>query len=198
MQYPVALQTHNFSTAPASPQPAPLENEAKVTKITNCKILRDHQIVEHDAIWIQGDKIIDPHKFFWYQKRLPDLVLDAGGLLVVPGFIEVQINGTEIGKTKKGCRNTQSTSLLLVRLFNHPDSWLMGRHSDHLYFLQLFPTLCLSSPSPHHSFTPCLHAPLPPSPLFLAAVESHSYYSILLLYFTFRLPCCSVVVFRRT
>ncbi|GJJ77052.1 N-acetylglucosamine-6-phosphate deacetylase [Entomortierella parvispora] len=93
MQYPVALQTHNFSTAPASPQPASLENEAKVTKITNCKILRDHQIVEHDAIWIQGDKIIDPHKFFWYQKRLPDLVLDAGGLLVVPGFIEVQING---------------------------------------------------------------------------------------------------------
>ncbi|KAF9550668.1 hypothetical protein EC957_011984 [Mortierella hygrophila] len=96
MQYPVALQTSSLSSsAPASPEPhTPIpENEPKVIKITNCKILRDHKIVEHDAIWIQGGKIIDPHKFFWYQKRLPDQVLDAGGLLVVPGFIEAQING---------------------------------------------------------------------------------------------------------
>ncbi|KAG0073643.1 hypothetical protein BGZ90_011424, partial [Linnemannia elongata] len=96
MQYPVALQTSSLTpSAPASPEPhTPIpENEPKVIKITNCKILRDHKIVEHDAIWIQGGKIIDPHKFFWYQKRLPDQVLDAGGLLVVPGFIEAQING---------------------------------------------------------------------------------------------------------
>ncbi|KAF9907873.1 hypothetical protein EC991_010472 [Linnemannia zychae] len=95
MQYPVALQTSSLTaSAPASPEPhTPIpENEPKVIKITNCKILRDHKIVEHDAIWIQGGKIIDPHKFFWYQKRLPDQVLDAGGLLVVPGFIEAQIN----------------------------------------------------------------------------------------------------------
>ncbi|KAG0053075.1 hypothetical protein BGZ83_001718 [Gryganskiella cystojenkinii] len=95
MQYPVALQTNALTSAPASPEPhTPVsDNEAKVIKITNCKILRDHKIVENDAIWIQGGKIIDPHKFFWYQKRLPDTVLDAGGLLVVPGFIEAQING---------------------------------------------------------------------------------------------------------
>ncbi|KAF8933534.1 hypothetical protein BGZ52_007381 [Haplosporangium bisporale] len=96
MQYPVALQTnHNLTSPPPSPVPlTPLpENEPKVTKIINCKILRDRKIVEHDSIWIQGGKIIDPHKFFWYQKRLPDLVLDAGGLLVAPGFIEAQING---------------------------------------------------------------------------------------------------------
>ncbi|KAG0336430.1 hypothetical protein BG000_006581 [Podila horticola] len=94
MQYPVALHTQTLST-PSTPEPhTPIpENEPKVIKITNCKILRDHKIVEHDAIWIQGGKIIDPHKFFWYQKRLPDTVLDAGGLLVVPGFIEAQING---------------------------------------------------------------------------------------------------------
>ncbi|KAF9953888.1 hypothetical protein BGZ65_004373, partial [Modicella reniformis] len=84
----------NFS-APVSPEPnTPIpDNEPKVIKITNCKILKDHKIVENDAVWIQGGKIIDPHKFFWYQKRLPDEVLDAGGLLVVPGFIETQING---------------------------------------------------------------------------------------------------------
>ena len=98
MQYPVALQTNALTSAPASPEPStPIsDNEPKVIKITNCKILRDHKIVEHDAIWIQGGKIIDPHKFFWYQKRLPDTVLDAGGLLVVPGFIEAQINGKGI------------------------------------------------------------------------------------------------------
>ncbi|KAG0063102.1 hypothetical protein BGZ89_010143 [Linnemannia elongata] len=95
MQYPVALQLHNFISAPSSPEPnTPLpENTAKVIKITNCRVLRDHKIVEKDAIWIQDGKIIDPHKFFWYQKRLPDMVLDAEGLLVVPGFIEAQING---------------------------------------------------------------------------------------------------------
>ncbi|KAG0227951.1 hypothetical protein BGW42_002505 [Actinomortierella wolfii] len=92
LQYP--LQSPVVS-APPSPEPMPTisENEPKVTKITNCKILRDHKIVEQDAIWIQSGKIIDPHKFFWYQKRLPDVVLDAQGLLVVPGFIEAQING---------------------------------------------------------------------------------------------------------
>ncbi|KAF9166126.1 hypothetical protein DFQ26_008629 [Actinomortierella ambigua] len=92
LQYP--LQSPVVS-APPSPEPMPVvsENEPKVTKITNCKILRDHKIVEQDAIWIQAGKIIDPHKFFWYQKRLPDVVLDAKGLLVVPGFIETQING---------------------------------------------------------------------------------------------------------
>ncbi|KAF9106655.1 hypothetical protein BGX29_008804 [Mortierella sp. GBA35] len=95
MQYPVALQLHNFISAPSSPEPnTPLpENTAKVIKITNCRVLRDHKIVEKDAIWIQDGKIIDPHKFFWYQKRLPDVVLDAEGLLVAPGFIEAQING---------------------------------------------------------------------------------------------------------
>ncbi|KAG0354880.1 hypothetical protein BGZ54_001438 [Gamsiella multidivaricata] len=93
--YPVSLQTYHYHSSPASPEPnTPLpENEPKVTKITNCRILRDHKIVEKDAIWIQNGKIIDPHKFFWYQKRLPDIVLDAEGLLVVPGFIEAQING---------------------------------------------------------------------------------------------------------
>ncbi|KAG0203168.1 hypothetical protein BGX28_004459 [Mortierella sp. GBA30] len=95
MLYPVALQTHNFTSSPYSPEPiTPIpENEPKVTKIINCRILRDHKIVANDAIWIQAGKIIDPHKFFWYQKRLPDKVLDAAGFLVVPGFIEAQING---------------------------------------------------------------------------------------------------------
>ncbi|KAG0005553.1 putative N-acetylglucosamine-6-phosphate deacetylase [Entomortierella chlamydospora] len=95
LQYPITLQTHNFISSPASPEPdTPIpENLTKVTKIVNCKILRDHKIIEKDAIWIQDGKIIDPHKFFWYQKRLPDEVLDAEGLLVAPGFIEAQING---------------------------------------------------------------------------------------------------------
>ncbi|KAF9557823.1 hypothetical protein EC968_007425 [Mortierella alpina] len=95
MLYPVALQTHNFLSSPSSPEPkTPIPgNEPEVTKIINCRILRDHKIIVNDAIWIQGGKIIDPHKFFWYKKRLPDKVLDAGGLIVVPGFIEAQING---------------------------------------------------------------------------------------------------------
>ncbi|KAF9948818.1 hypothetical protein BGZ72_009333 [Mortierella alpina] len=95
MLYPVALQTHNFTSSPSSPEPkTPIPgNEPEVTKIINCRILRDHKIIVDDAIWIQDGKIIDPHKFFWYQKRLPDKVLDAGGLIVVPGFIEAQING---------------------------------------------------------------------------------------------------------
>ncbi|KAF9900720.1 putative N-acetylglucosamine-6-phosphate deacetylase [Linnemannia zychae] len=95
MQYPVALQLHNLISAPSSPEPNTLvsESTAKVIKITNCRVLRDGKIVDKDDIWIQEGKIIDPHKFFWYQKRLPDEVLDAEGLLVSPGFIEAQING---------------------------------------------------------------------------------------------------------
>ncbi|KAF9909234.1 hypothetical protein BX616_011249 [Lobosporangium transversale] len=96
MQYPLALQHYSSPLSPEPDTPIPIppsENEPKVTKIINCRILRDHKIVEKDAIWIQSGKIIDPHKFFWYQKRLPDVVLDAEGLIIAPGFIEAQING---------------------------------------------------------------------------------------------------------
>lgn len=133
MQYPVALQLHNFISVPSSPEPnTPLpENTPKVIKITNCRVLKDHKIVEKDAIWIQDGKIIDPHKFFWYQKRLPDVVLDAEGLLVAPGFIEAQING-----------NDTILSLIRSSLSNHVFSIIFLLR--HMRRIRLLPVLALS------------------------------------------------------
>lgn len=44
-------------------------------------------------VWVRGGKVIDPMKLFFRERRLPDRVLDCSGLLVAPGFIDLQVNG---------------------------------------------------------------------------------------------------------
>ena len=67
-------------------------NSSAILKLTNCLLLRNHQIFKDD-IWIQAGKIIDPEKLFYNSQILPDRVIDCGGALVSPGFIDVQLNG---------------------------------------------------------------------------------------------------------
>ena len=61
-------------------------NNSVILKLTNCLLLRDHQILRDD-IWIQAGKIIDPEKLFYNSQILPDRVIDCGGALVSPGFM---------------------------------------------------------------------------------------------------------------
>lgn len=46
-----------------------------------------------DDLWIRGERIIDPEAHFFNEKTLPDIVIDCGGAIVSPGFIDVQLNG---------------------------------------------------------------------------------------------------------
>ncbi|OZJ02931.1 hypothetical protein BZG36_04122 [Bifiguratus adelaidae] len=65
----------------------------RVTKIINCRVLLDHKIVHNAYLWFQDGIIIDPQQHFYDARFEPDEVIDAHGRLVVPGFIDAQING---------------------------------------------------------------------------------------------------------
>ncbi|KAI8051085.1 uncharacterized protein B0P05DRAFT_480198 [Gilbertella persicaria] len=66
---------------------------SKLIKIINGRFLRNHQLIDDDYLWIQDGKIIDAFHTFFDAGREPDVVIDAEGAIVSPGFIELQING---------------------------------------------------------------------------------------------------------
>ncbi|CAG8611933.1 13086_t:CDS:2 [Cetraspora pellucida] len=64
-----------------------------LVKIVNARLIRNHKIIDDDVLYLYNGKIIDPQTYFFTFGDLPDVVIDAKGLLVAPGFIDVQING---------------------------------------------------------------------------------------------------------
>ncbi|KAI9471866.1 MAG: hypothetical protein EXX96DRAFT_597075 [Benjaminiella poitrasii] len=64
-----------------------------IYKIINARLLINHEIVENSYLWYQNGKIIHPQNLFFSDRRDADEIIDAKGLLVVPGFIDTQING---------------------------------------------------------------------------------------------------------
>jgi len=63
-----------------------------VYKFFNCRVLRDGHIVKDD-LWIRDGKIVDPREVFWMEKTEADVLIDCTGMLISPGFIDVQMNG---------------------------------------------------------------------------------------------------------
>lgn len=57
----------------------------EIIKITNCYILKNHQILKED-LWVSNGKICDP-------QATEDRTINAKGLLISPGYIDIQING---------------------------------------------------------------------------------------------------------
>ncbi|XP_058129812.1 N-acetylglucosamine-6-phosphate deacetylase isoform X1 [Anopheles ziemanni] len=66
--------------------------DKKLTQFRNCRILRNHQLVQDD-LWVRDGKIIDPEKVFFDEKGQADVQIDCQGAIVAPGFIDLQING---------------------------------------------------------------------------------------------------------
>lgn len=67
--------------------------QGKITKIINGRLLINHEIIENSYLWLQDGKIIDAFHSFFEEKREPDIVIDAKGAIVSPGYIDLQING---------------------------------------------------------------------------------------------------------
>ncbi|EDO38980.1 predicted protein [Nematostella vectensis] len=65
---------------------------SKIYQFMNCRILRDSTIVRED-LWVRGGKILNPRDVFWMEKSKADEQIDCCGLIIAPGFIDVQING---------------------------------------------------------------------------------------------------------
>jgi len=64
----------------------------KITQFINCRLLRNHAIVADD-LWVRDGEILNPEKLFFEERVIADEYVDCQGMLLVPGFIDVQING---------------------------------------------------------------------------------------------------------
>ncbi|KAJ3217907.1 hypothetical protein HDU67_007058 [Dinochytrium kinnereticum] len=73
-----------------------------LVKIVGCDLLRDGRVLREETLWIRDGRVVDPRGVFFGERRGPDVVVDFGGrggaglgrVLVVPGFVDVQINGS--------------------------------------------------------------------------------------------------------
>jgi N-acetylglucosamine-6-phosphate deacetylase len=68
----------------------------RVVKFTNCRIPRGGQLVQDD-VWVDSvtGKILQSQKVFYENQVCPDHIVDLGGRILAPGFIEVQLNGAQ-------------------------------------------------------------------------------------------------------
>lgn len=76
-----------------TPPPQP-PMSARITKFTNCRLVKDDKLVEQD-LWVSSEtgKILRSQEAFYGQQAVPDRVVDLGGRIISPGFIDVQLNG---------------------------------------------------------------------------------------------------------
>ncbi len=66
---------------------------SEIIQFHNCYILRDGKITKDD-LWTRGGKIVNPEPIFFDQKDYADIKIDCQKLLIAPGFIDVQVNGS--------------------------------------------------------------------------------------------------------
>ncbi len=56
-------------------------------------VCSDEGRLQRRDVWVRGGKIINPLHLFYEEKKTPDCTIDCRGLIVAPGFIDIQING---------------------------------------------------------------------------------------------------------
>ncbi|PGG99921.1 N-acetylglucosamine-6-phosphate deacetylase [Helicocarpus griseus UAMH5409] len=66
----------------------------RITKFTNCRLSLNGQLIEQD-LWVDSSsgKILQDQQAFYEHQLCPDQVIDLGGRILAPGFIDVQLNG---------------------------------------------------------------------------------------------------------
>jgi len=69
-------------------------DSTKVVRYKNARIVKPgepHPIL--DELWVQGGKIIDPQKYFYDVSKRADEEVDCKGMILAPGYIDIQCNG---------------------------------------------------------------------------------------------------------
>ncbi|KAF0716562.1 Aste57867_2781 [Aphanomyces stellatus] len=65
-------------------------------KIENVRVLRDGKLVP-TFLWVENGKIMDPQARYWKATSAleygPGKVVDGKGMIVAPGFVDIQVNG---------------------------------------------------------------------------------------------------------
>lgn len=65
-----------------------------VIKFTNCRLVKGSNLIDGD-LWMSSvsGKILNGQEILYEQRVAPDEVIDLGGRILSPGFIDVQLNG---------------------------------------------------------------------------------------------------------
>ncbi|KAF1953634.1 N-acetylglucosamine-6-phosphate deacetylase [Byssothecium circinans] len=65
-----------------------------VIKFTNCLLVKGNELV-NDDLWISSStgKILNGQEILYEHRTAPDNIIDLGGRILSPGFIDVQLNG---------------------------------------------------------------------------------------------------------
>lgn len=76
--------------------PGKTASSPRITKFTNCRLLKGKNLVEQD-LWIDSlsGKILRDQEAFYGLHLSPDEVIDLGGRILAPGLIDVQLNGAQ-------------------------------------------------------------------------------------------------------
>jgi N-acetylglucosamine-6-phosphate deacetylase len=63
-------------------------------KFTNCRLALNGSLVSQD-LWIDTARgiIVDPQKCFYDNLAMADRIINLGGRIIAPGYIDIQING---------------------------------------------------------------------------------------------------------
>lgn len=88
----------------------------KLLQFVNCKILRNHKIIEED-LWVRNGKIVNPEKVFFDEKVAANTKINCDGAILAPGFIELQINGKKHYLKAFYINNIYNNRCLWNRLF---------------------------------------------------------------------------------
>lgn len=116
-------------------------SEAPIVQLTNCSILKGHQLHRED-LWMREGKILNPEKLFFDEKGSADIQLDCQGSIVAPGFIDTQINGgygVDFSQVSDDVRS--GISMVAQKLLSHGVT-------------SFCPTLVTSPPSVYHKVLP--------------------------------------------
>lgn len=120
----------------------------RITKFTNCRLVRDNSLIEQD-LWVDASsgKILRSQEAFYGNLTIPDQIIDLGGRIVAPGFIDVQLNGSHgfdfsaVQETAKGYQDG---------LRQHNRSLIRTGVTSYL------PTLTSQRPESYHKILPFL------------------------------------------
>lgn len=76
------------------PSAIPRPKSERITKFTNCRLVKGDQLVSQD-LWVssQTGKIVRSQEAFYEQHATPDDTINLGGRIIAPGLIDVQLNG---------------------------------------------------------------------------------------------------------